>query len=64
MHIYKYLSEKDIEDGKEIMELITSLPKEGKEAVKNVLIGMNLNERANKTRQSAWHGSRKGENHD
>ncbi len=59
MHIYKYLSEKDIEDGKEIMELITSLPQEGKEAVKNVLIGMNLNERANKTRQSAWQGSRR-----
>lgn len=50
---YKNLTEKDLEDGKEIMELIESLPQEGKEAIKNVLLGMNLNEQAHKRRRTA-----------
>lgn len=53
MVIYKNLSEKDLEDGKEIMELIESLPPEGREAIKNVLLGMNLNEQAHKKRKTA-----------
>ena len=45
--------EKEKSELKELIELIIPLSKESKEAAKNVLIGMNLNEQANKIRQTA-----------
>lgn len=45
--------EKEKNELKELIELLIPLSKEGKEAAKNVLIGMNLNEQANKIRQTA-----------
>lgn len=53
MHKLKYLTEKDLEEGKEIYEMIAPLSDAGKEAIKNILLGMNLNEQVHKKRQTA-----------